>query len=355
MASTARPNLRRGLRLALAGAVVLTALSAATATAAPTTMGNHADTRPRTPTPGFLLDRGRYTTLEVPGATVETAASGINNFGQIVGGARGGGVPDRGFLRDGRGRYTTFRFPGARSTLAQKLNDHGQVTGLYSTTTDDPRDGADLAGFLRDPHGRYTRIAVPGARTTTAVGINNRGQVVGQYQDTGGRYHGYVWERGRFTTIDAPGAVATSLFDINDRGQIVGARVEADGSFRGFVLERGRFQTFAAPGAAVTFPGDINNRGQIVGASARDLPAEVGQGFLLARGVDGPFTPVSVPGAPGTVAFGLNDRGQITGAYNNPNPPFRPATRHQSADGPDGLTRAAHRLSGWPGSGVGSS
>jgi hypothetical protein len=85
MVSTARTNLRRGLRLALAGAVVLTALSAATATAAPTTMGNQADARPRSLTPGFLLDRGRYLTLEVPGATVETAPGGINNRGQIVG------------------------------------------------------------------------------------------------------------------------------------------------------------------------------------------------------------------------------------------------------------------------------
>jgi hypothetical protein len=67
---------------------LLTALSAATATAAPTTMGNHADARPRSLTPGFLLDRGRYSALEVPGATVETAASVINNRGQIVGGAR---------------------------------------------------------------------------------------------------------------------------------------------------------------------------------------------------------------------------------------------------------------------------
>jgi hypothetical protein len=52
------------------------------------------------------------------------------------------------------------------------------------------------------------------------------------------------------------------------------------------------------------------------------------RGFLLARGVNGPFTPISVPGAPTTVASGLNDRGQITGAYNNPNaaPSPQPAT-----------------------------
>jgi uncharacterized membrane protein len=152
--------------------------------------------------------------------------------------------------------------------------------------------------------------------------------VVGQYQDANGRYHGYVWERGRFTTIDAPGAVATTLFDINDRGQIVGLRLEADETFRGFVLERGRYTTFAPPGAVLTLPFDINNRGQIVGATASALPAEAGQGFLLAKGARGPFTPISVPGAPSTVALGLNDRGQITGAYTNPNaaPSPPPAT-----------------------------
>jgi hypothetical protein len=100
-----------------------------------------------------------------------------------------------------RGRYTTFRFPGARSTLAQKINDRGQITGYFSTTADDPR--ADPTVFLLD-RGRYTRIAVAGAVTTTAVGINNRTQVVGQYQDADGIFHGYVWERGRFRTIDAP-------------------------------------------------------------------------------------------------------------------------------------------------------
>jgi probable HAF family extracellular repeat protein len=303
---------------------VLTALTTATAAASPPTpMGVQADARPRSLTPGFLLDHGRYTTLEVPGATVETGAGGINNRGQIVGGARGGGSPDRGFLRDGRGRYRTFRFPGARSTLAQKLNDRGQITGLYSNTTDDPRAGADLTGFLLD-RGRYTRIAVPGARTTTAVGINNRGQVVGQYQDANGRYHGYVWERGRFRTIDTPGAVGTSLTDINDRGQIVGARVEPDGTFRGFVLDQGRFSSFAAPGAVITIPGDLNNRGQIVGSTI-DPATETARGFLLAKGANGPFTPVSVPGAPSTFVFGLNDRGQITGAYNNPNAATSPA------------------------------
>jgi uncharacterized membrane protein len=278
------------------------------------------DTRPRSVTPGFRLERGRYTTIEVPGATVETGAGGINNRGQIVGGARGGGEPDRGFVRDADGRSRTFRFPGSRSTLAQKINDRGQITGYYSDTADDPRENP--TAFLLD-RGRYTRIAAPGAVTTTAVGINNRTQVVGQYQDANGIFHGYLWHRGKFRTIDAPGAVGTSLFDINDRGQMVGVRVEPDGTFRGFVLDRGRFTTFSAPGAVLTAPGDINNRGRIVGFTSTDGASA--RGFLLARGADGPFTPISFPGAPSTLAFGLNDIGTVTGTYNNPDQLAGPA------------------------------
>jgi probable HAF family extracellular repeat protein len=279
----------------------------------------------------------------VPGATGETGAVGINNLGQIVGAARGDvGTPDRGFLRDVRGRYTTFRFPGSRSTGAQKINDRGQITGSYSNTADDPRENP--TGFLRDARGRYTRIAVPGALTTTAVGVNNRGQVVGQYQTPDGRFHGYVWERGRITTIDVPGAAGTSLVDINDRGQLLGGYADDQsmrpGTFHGFVLDRGRLRTFDGPAGTLLLPADLNNRGQIVGSTitgATDADPTA-RGFLLARGVSGPFTPISVPGAPDTLAIGLNDRGQITGTYNNPNPPTQPATRHRTADGPDGLT-----------------
>jgi hypothetical protein len=55
-----------------------------------------------------------------------------------------------------------------------------------------------------------------------------------------------------------------------------------------------------------------------VGTAGSD-PAAAAEGFLLASGVNGPFTPVRFPGAPSTLAIGLNDTGQITGTYNNPN------------------------------------
>jgi uncharacterized membrane protein len=320
--SRLRPTLTTAVTLAVLtiGAVEMSGSGTANTAAESTLLvANAAGTAPVSPAPGFLLTRGRYTTIEAPGATEETGAVGINNGGMIVGGARGGGRPDRGFVRDTRGRYTDIRYPGARSTLAQKINDRGQITGYYSRVTDDPR-GRIEAAFLLD-HGRFTRIAYPGGTATTAVGINNRTQVVGQYQGADGVYHGYLWDRGRFRTIDAPGAAGTSLLDINDRGQILGARVEPDGTFRGFVLDRGRYTTFTAPGNGLTLPTDINNRGQIVVSTVAPTDADPLAGaraFLLAKGANGPFTPIEVPGAPRTFAFGLNDAGAIVGVYENP-------------------------------------
>jgi probable HAF family extracellular repeat protein len=330
MASTSRTTVGRRLGVLIAGAVVLTAVSVATAGAAtPAPMGVQAaglsrlgasvpaDTDPRTPQPGFLLERGRYTKFDAPGARGGTSPNSINNRGVIVGYyAEGVGDPfGRGFRRDARGRFTTIDLPGATQTKPLRINDRGQISGAYIDTAGRRR------GFLLDG-GRFIRIDVPGAVYTQAFGVNNRGQVVGDYQTSDGRVHGFRWERGRITTVDAPDAAGTTLADINDRGQLLGGRLEPDGSVRGFVLDRGRFVTFRAPGVPQTLAFDLNNRGQIVGFTVTPTatdPLAGARGFLLAKGARGPFTPVDVPGAPRSAAFGLNDAGAIVGRYENPN------------------------------------
>ncbi len=142
--------------------------------------------------------------------------------------------------------------------------------------------------------------------------------MVGEYLDAAGRFHGFRWHRGRFATIDVPGATSTTLTAINDRGQIVGVQGDAAGALHGVLLSKGVVTTFDAPGAALTLPFGINNRGQIIGFAYRDPAATAARGFLLAKGVTGPFTPVEFPGAAATVAFGINDHGRIVGGYQNP-------------------------------------
>ena len=294
MASVERSGVRRRGRLAVAGALLLAALMVAGAEAS---AASGADSRPRTPIPAFLLDRGRYVKFDHPDAVGETAAGSVNNRGQVV------------------GRYTD------------------------TPSVQDP--SATNRGYLLD-RGRLTRLDPPGAVSSQAVGINNRGQVVGEYRDAAGAYHGYLWQRGRFTTIDLPGAAASSLRAINDRGQILGAWADDRGTFHGFLLDRGRFRTFDGPAGTVFLPTDLNDRGQVVGSTLAPTAADPlagARGFLLAKGPGGPFTPIDVPGAPRNLVFGLNDRGQLVGAYENT------ATAPAPAGAPtmDGLTQGSGR------------
>ena len=305
--------------MVVAGAVALAALTAPAAGAVTTAAdrtGGSGDTRPRTPVPGFLLDRGRFTRFDAPRAGLETAPNSIDNHGRIVGTsvADDADATYQGFLRDARGRFTPIDLPGARATAPSRINDRGQIVGRYYQTAPFSGPDARFRGFLLD-RGRLTRIDVPGAAQTQAVGINNLGQVVGEYQTPDGTYHGFLWHKGRFTTIDKPGAAASSLVDINDRGQILGASLDRGGGLHGFLLDRGRFTTIDAPGGAFTFVRDINNRGQIAGTTLDDLVTLAGARGFLAKGVKGPFTPIDVPGAPRNLVRGLNDRGQLVGSY----------------------------------------
>jgi YD repeat-containing protein len=278
-----------------------------------------ADTQTYTPVPGFLLDHGRYTRVDAPGARGETIPLGINNLGQIVGSWTDADVDAtyHGFLRDPGGRITTIDVPGARATVASRINDRGQVVGRYYQTAPFLGPDARPRGFLLE-RGQLTGIDVPGAASTQVAGIDNRGRMVGEYRDDAGAVHGFLRdEQGGFTTIDLPGAVGTSLVAINDGGQVLGGYLDPAGGFHNFLLDRrGCFTTFDAPGAPFTFARDLNDRGQIVGFTLTDPATLAGaRGFLLARGVAGPFTPVGVPGAPRDALSGLNERGQLVGYY----------------------------------------
>jgi uncharacterized membrane protein len=351
MTSTARAMVRGGwLRLAVAGAVMVTlTMNAAAAVVAPAsavtpTAGRPGpgSTSPRSPFPGFVLERGRYTSIEAPDPNVWLFPFDINSRGQLTGEyVRVGpdSIPDSesGFVRDKRGRVTVLDIPGAKGTEAVKLNDRGQAVGEYSQDTPIVNDSANPRDYLWD-RGRVTTIEIPGADPvrTEPLGLNNRGQVVGPYLDRKGALHGFLWDEGRITTIDVPGATGTSPTAVNDRGQLLGVYTDEAGAFHGFVLSRGRYVSFDAPDQGdFLLPLDINNRGQIVGYTVDDPVTMAGaRGFLLAMGARGPATPISFPGAPGTISTGINDQGQIVGFYENPNAaPSRQPTGGQPQPG----------------------
>jgi hypothetical protein len=127
MASTARPN--RRLRLAVAGAAVVTVLTTATAAASP-------------PTP---MRGAAPMGVQAPG----TARSGAT---PNVPSAPRSRLPV--FVLD-KGRFTAFDAPGQEAAEFQRINNRGEIVGSYSKGRDAP-----LAGYLRDKRGRFTEIAV---------------------------------------------------------------------------------------------------------------------------------------------------------------------------------------------------
>jgi uncharacterized membrane protein len=271
--------------------------------------------------PGFLLIDGRYATVEVPRARTHTYLHGINDRGRIAGGFDNPSTdgPDgriHGIVRARDGRFERFDVRGAIATLAHKINDRGQVVGGFNTT--DVSVGAPgTQGFLRGPRG-LTRISVPGSMETQALGVNNHGVVVGEYVDVDGGFHGFGWKRGRLTTIDGPGSSGGVVTDVNDRGHMVGAYFTRNGATRGFLLRNGAYRTFNVPYGQLDLPFDINNRGQIVGSSLSDPTGTRSAGFVLRRGINGPFTRIQFPGSLQTIARGIDDRGRIVGLYGNP-------------------------------------
>jgi probable HAF family extracellular repeat protein len=290
-------------------------------TAALTLVSSTADDQPRSPFPGFLLERGKATPIEADDPVVQVFPTGINNRGVIMGEYVRPDVRESGLRRDPDGTITTFDVPGAAGTEATDINDRGIISGAYSEDTPIVNNSARPRGFLLDGR-KLTTIEADGAVSTGVNGINNRGQVVGAYTDADGAIHGFRWENGRITTIDIPGAANTALVDINNRGQIVGTTTDETGTtIRGFLWEDGRVTDIRISGAAVIAPQRINERGQIVGYTADDAELTGARGFLLDKGVNGPVTPVDVPGAPRTAPAGLNDRGQIVGLYENPDVP----------------------------------
>jgi uncharacterized membrane protein len=268
---------------------------------------------------GYLRDaRGRFSVFAAPGAATFTFPSGINKKGEIVGNYDDAAGNVHGFLRKRRGRFARVDVPGAKATSAIRINDHGQIVGIYSGTTTSFA-AADARSFLLD-RGKLTRIEVPGAVDTRLIGIDNHGRAVGSYIDAGGKLHGLLRDRrGEMTTIDVPDAAGTQLIDINDAGRMTGVYLDGDGAIRAFVRDQtGRMTSIDPPGgtappgpgiATGATPFGVDNSGTVVG-SYRDSTFDI-YGFVLSGGR---FVELRAPGAlVESFATDIDDRGGIVG------------------------------------------
>ena len=160
---------------------------------------------------------------------------------------------------------------GGRHSIANDINDTGQVVGFSSTT-------GDTHAFITGPNGvGMTDLGSLGGSISHAEGINNIGQVVGYSLTAGGDTHAFITgpNGGGMTDIDALGGSYSTAMAINDAGLVVGE----SRAFNAFVTGPDGVGMFdlnllakVGHGVYLTNATSINNVGQIVGVGTIPEP-----------------------------------------------------------------------------------
>lgn len=168
--------------------------------------------------------------LPIPANDSASAATAINNHGQVVGIAGDcdvavGGLTARHMLRwEADGSFIELPgIGGAQFNTPMTINEHGDVAGFLDHPGDviteafvwTSRAGTRLLGFLQ-----------PTDTVSEATGINDQRQVVG-LSCTGAACRAFLWQDGAMHDLNDliaadPSMLLTHAMDINDAGQITG-------------------------------------------------------------------------------------------------------------------------------------
>ncbi|MDB5891018.1 MAG: hypothetical protein JWP47_1849 [Polaromonas sp.] len=158
-----------------------------------------------------------YARLDNPGATI--VIRGMNSANEVAGG----------FQTDRRKASSALIFSanniaddvsgaqGAGSSVAYAINDQGEVSGAYNTSTAQrPFRSVRKTGFQE--------LSLPaGSNGGAAFAMNEKGEATGYVSGTSGIRPVWWSRRGDVELLQTAGnGTVTQAFDINDRGDIVG-------------------------------------------------------------------------------------------------------------------------------------
>jgi probable HAF family extracellular repeat protein len=200
---------------------------------------------------GFTHKNGRFTTLDIPplpntAGRVYTIITGINNHGDVGYYVREQEGVHKSFIYS-RGVFASIEFPGAKDTVANGINDFGDVVGIINQ------------GSFLYSEGTFSLLPTPRVDigSVEAIGINNKGQIVGYYLDFDD-YHAFIYQDGEFTMLPLP---ANIPWGINDHGDVMLSKAFSTSAF---FYSKGRLNAVQTPRFPVGL-GGINNAGKVVG------------------------------------------------------------------------------------------
>ncbi|MBK8199159.1 MAG: hypothetical protein IPK75_12405 [Acidobacteria bacterium] len=251
---------------------------------------------------------GTFIAVTDPAGSAGTAAIGINDHGEVSGSYTTDGVDMIGFTGSIDGVYETFSFDG-HPTQGRGLNNSGTVTGYYVP------DG-QMNAFVRAPDGVLSPVTKDGAAIIgLAEGITNGGKFVGDYRTTPPAvpartgFEGYAASYAGDVVLPFP-AVRIAARGRNTSGDISGWFIAAAGEApQGFLIKGGvtTVLTYPDPNTA-TFVEGLNDKGELSGSWV-DMDGN-SHGFALASDLV-TWTSFDAPGASQTQAWQINKHGEI--------------------------------------------